>query len=399
MLSSENMKIAIVSPGLLPIPATRGGAVETLVDIFVDEFQKININDTIDIFSVSPDIEDQTVKKDNNVSYYTMKFKDYGNIFYGKVGEKIYDRLRYLPFLNFIKKHFKKENYDIVIIENRPEFVSHIRKFTKGKIFLHLHNDAYANNSHRYQNVVNECEGIIVVSKYIKSNILKVYGMQEDKVSVIHNGIDIERFSKNKYRNLYNQIREKYKIPQNAFVLCFAGRIQQEKGVLELVQAFKKVSKDKNMYLLIIGSSWFGKNNTNAYVQTVINEANDCKNKIIFTGYISNEEVAQIESIADIAVLPSMWDDPLPLVVIEAMASGLPVITTNLGGIPEMCTTQTGIIVDVDEKIVDNIASAIRSLFCDEKLRVSMANSGQIHVEKYFSKSRYFKDFYELIKK
>ncbi len=94
---------------------------------------------------------------------------------------------------------------------------------------------------------------------------------------------------------------------------------------------------------------------------------------------------------ADIAVVPSMWEEPFGLTVIEAMAAGLPLITTYSGGIPEICN---GVAILVDRKhIVDNLARAILDLYEHPEKRQQMA-AASLERSKMFDKETYAKNFF-----
>ena len=94
---------------------------------------------------------------------------------------------------------------------------------------------------------------------------------------------------------------------------------------------------------------------------------------------------------ADIAVVPSLWEEPFGLTVIEAMAAGLPLITTRSGGIPEICE---GVATIVErEHIVDNLAKAILDLYNHPEKRKQMS-TGSIERSKLFDKETYAKNFF-----
>src|SRR5690606_37421249 len=145
---------------------------------------------------------------------------------------------------------------------------------------------------------------------------------------------------------------------------------KQEKGILELIRAFNLIApKYENIVLLIIGSSWFGETNEkDKYVKKVKDESEANKDRIIFTGYIDNSKVAIYESIADLVAIHSLWDDPFPLVILEAEALGVPLLTTNSGGIPEMCGPDEGYVINKNGPVIDDIANGIVSCYQNVKL-------------------------------
>jgi glycosyltransferase involved in cell wall biosynthesis len=97
---------------------------------------------------------------------------------------------------------------------------------------------------------------------------------------------------------------------------------------------------------------------------------------------------------ADIAVIPSMWEEPFGLTVVEAMAAGLPLITTRSGGIPEICEG-VATIVERDD-IVNNLAQAILDLYEHPEKRKQMA-AASLERAKLFDKETYAKNFFEAL--
>ena len=111
----------------------------------------------------------------------------------------------------------------------------------------------------------------------------------------------------------------------------------------------------------------------------------------MFTGFINYDQVPSYLKMADIAVVPSMWEEPFGLTVVEAMASGLPLITTRSGGIPEICE---GVATIVDrENIVENLANAILDLYKHPEKRAAMAKAS-LERSKLFDKETYAKNFF-----
>ena len=101
-------------------------------------------------------------------------------------------------------------------------------------------------------------------------------------------------------------------------------------------------------------------------------------------------------SIADVAVIPSIWDDPFPTTVLEAQAMGLPIITTKRGGIPEEVTKENAILLETDEHFVDNLANAILDLYQHPEKREAMAKAS-LERSKLFDKETYAKNFFAAI--
>ena len=86
------------------------------------------------------------------------------------------------------------------------------------------------------------------------------------------------------------------------------------------------------------------------------------RDRVVFTGYVDYSIISQYYSIADVMVMPSIWDDPAPITILEAMACGKALITTDSGGIPEYVGNDNCIIVKRNNKIVDKIAENLDKL-------------------------------------
>lgn len=385
------MKVVIIAPGLLPVPAIRGGAVEQLIDTYIDENKHDKESDELVVFSVSNEIEKTKIWEEDNVQYIQIPYYKKSKFLEGKYGGKVYAHIQYNQYLKVIKNYLEKNEYDCIVIENRPQFVKEINKVSKAPIYLHLHNEEFSNNYKRYKDVPEKVDTIIVVSDYIKNRIHEKYKC--NNVKVLHNGIKINRFKKESNDLLRKEKRRQYSISEDSFVILFTGRFTKEKGVLELVKAFSKLNYKSNLELVVIGSGWFGENNTSPYIEEVKREAKKCENRIIFTGYLDNQQVAEVESVVDLAVIPSLWNDPLPLVVIEAMASEIPVITTKSGGIPEMCDDTCGVLLKRDNEIVDNIALEIASFEENKDKRIKYGKKARDKAINEFTTKHYYDQF------
>ena len=175
----------------------------------------------------------------------------------------------------------------------------------------------------------------------------------------------------------------------------YTGRIAKEKGVKELIEAISRCT-DTNIALLVIGSSSFGLKKSSPFEKEIQRMCEKTNRKIIFTGYVHNSNLYKYHEISSVAVVPSVWDEPAGLVVLEAMASGKPLIVTRSGGIPEYTNNKAAIIIENNENIVENLASSITYLKNNPSTMREMGQYGEEHA-KNFSPSRYFNDFTKII--
>ena len=157
------------------------------------------------------------------------------------------------------------------------------------------------------------------------------------------------------------------------------------------------LSRYPNIKLLIIGSSFFGNEvNEDNFIKQLRIKAEPLKNRVIFTGFIPYTQMPNYLKMADVAVIPSVWDDPFPTTVLEAQAMGLPIITTRRGGIPEEVTEDNAILLTTDEHFVDNLASAILDLYEHPEKRKAMSKAS-LEQSKLFDKERYARDFFNAL--
>ena len=363
------MKVAIITAGVLPVPPIKGGAVENLVYTFINENEKSKNPIEIEVYSIEAKNNNIYTTNQSHCKYIFQKFE-------GKIGhlkfkiinnkliKKLMSKLKYYPYLKFICKSLKKKEYDYIIIENRPQYVIPIKKINKSKILLHMHNDHMIDNKKKNIRVANLCERIIVVSDYIKNQLLNNLGIDENKIITLHNGIDSIKFNKENFINK-EKLKSDLGIESNEFVLLFTGRLIKEKGIAEVLSAVKKLKGEINFKLIVVGSSWYGSNIKNDFIEELERISKDIEDKIIFTGYIDYSEVPQIYSLANVIILPSIWDDPFPLVVLEAMSMGVPVITTISGGIPEMFAGEDGVLLSRSNRLTEDIFEAVKELYND----------------------------------
>ena len=178
------------------------------------------------------------------------------------------------------------------------------------------------------------------------------------------------------------------------FVMIYSGRINKEKGVSELIDAMLLLKDYPKIKLMIIGGSFFGNtNHEDEFICSLKEKSKKIENKIVFTGFIPYNRMPDYLQIAEIAVLPSIWDDPFPTTELEAQAMGLPIITTVRGGIPEEVSERNAILLETDEHFVDNLAAAILDLYEHPEKREKMSLAG-LERAKLFDKDTFAKNFF-----
>ncbi len=390
------MKIAILTSGILPVPAVRGGAVENLTDFYLEYNDKHHLHD-ITIYSVYDEAVLNHPALQSQVNHYhyikmrSLSAKIHRYIFRYLHFHDSYYHYTVEFFLHESIKHICRQHYDIVILENRPAYALKLKVVTDAKIVYHLHNEKLSVEISRYQDIYNTASRILTVSDYIKSRVCTI-NPNDTKTTTVYNGINLSAFSHRS--NIHRQDKG---LSDNDFVIVYSGRVNKEKGIMELIDAVIQLKEYTNIKLLVIGSSFFGNVETDdAFVTSLKAKAAQLKERIIFTGFIPYSEMPSYLQMADLAIIPSQWDDPFPTTVLEAQAMGLPIISTCRGGIPEEVTKSTAILLQTDEHFVDNLASAILELYQHPEKQKAMSQAALEH-SKYFSKERYAKDFFNVL--
>ena len=184
---------------------------------------------------------------------------------------------------------------------------------------------------------LKEADKIIAVSNATKNYVLSL-GAKPEKVKVLRNGVDLVRFRP--LAGKREEMRRKLGISQNSIVVLTVRRLVYKNGIDTLIESANiAVKKNPKIVFLVVG-----KGPDLNKVQMKINQLG-IENNFRPTGFVKDEDLPLYYNAADFFVLPSKSGEGLPLVALEAMACGLPVIATNVGGISEILMEDYGKIV------------------------------------------------------
>lgn len=385
-------RIAIIGPINYPIPAIKGGAIETLATAIIDQ-NEIKQDIDITVYTVYDECLCEDTYKYSRIIQIKETFKE-------KCIMNIYKALRRLslgklPYRNnymmSINKLTKNESFDVVIFETSNYEICQYQKSNNEKVYFHIHADYLTNKSYGMRAITRLCDGYITVSNFIRSQLTQIDGIAAEKVSVLKNAIEVEDSNLQMSKELIIPTRKKLEINEDEKVFIYCSRLSPEKGCLELIKAFKKF---QGGVLLIVGGDSFSSNARTNYVNTLYKEAEDTDKKIIFTGYVPHAEVPLYMKLADIAIVPSICNEAASLTMLEFRNAGLPTIATRKGGIPEYCSDETTFFVDYDENFVNRLASAMDKLLHDEELFERLKKNSRVDIEQY-GYGRYYESFLE----
>jgi glycosyltransferase involved in cell wall biosynthesis len=259
------------------------------------------------------------------------------------------------PHLNFIS--LSKKTKHILTIHDlsfllTPEFFS-IRKNIWHKVL-------------NAKKMIASADVVVAISENTKRDIVRLTGIDENKIKVIYDGIGDDFYP---FRNSPDAetaarliaIKNKYNLPDK-FIL-YLGTIEPRKNIASLISAFEQLADKPEMrefQLLIVGySGW-----KNKEVYQAINSSKH-KDRIKLIGYIENSEKIYYYNLCTIFCYPSLYEG-FGLPVLEAMACGAPVVTSNLSSMPEVAGDSAILIDPMDE---NSIKQGIMALAGDDKLR------------------------------
>jgi len=179
---------------------------------------------------------------------------------------------------------------------------------------------------------------VICCTRYMANEIQAYFATPADKIDIIPNGVDPSQFDALNGLDL-SAFRARYALPAEKIVF-YVGRIVAEKGVDVLIQAVPRVLEGFPQAKFVIA----GQGPELGRLQAMA-EAMGVGHKVLFTGYISDDERNRLFKVADCAVFPSLYE-PFGIVALEAMAAGVPVVVSEVGGLAEVVQhAETGITI------------------------------------------------------
>lgn len=216
-----------------------------------------------------------------------------------------------------------------------------------------------------YQKMIHETESwltyeawrVICCSDYMISHVKWAFGLPEDKLIMIPNGVNAEEIEKAKNTDL-SKFRRKFASPEEKIVL-FVGRLVYEKGAHVLINAVPKVLKKVNAKFVIVGNGYMKEPLSN------IVRSMGLAHKVVFTGFVDDETLRSLQACADVSVVPSLYE-PFGIVAIEAMAARSPVVVSDTGGLSEIVEhDKTGVKVYMNNP--DSLAWGINRVLLNEE--------------------------------
>lgn len=381
--------------GVMPVPAVCGGAIETLITSIVKKYSKED-GFRLTIFSVYHKEAVEAAKKYPDVRFVWT----HTNTFWNLSKHAVFLAVRELTgkTIRVLQRHYNEiapviqnEKFDLLIVEGGDEkaVIDIAKGYTREQLVFHAHIHFIPK-----EEVVKGYGHMIGVSEFVVREYEKACKIPVD-THVLRNAIDLDKFNKTISEEERKKLRKKLGLQEDDFVVLYVGRLLQVKGILELMRAVLSIN-DKHVKLLVVGSANFGKWAFSSYERKVKRIFEQNKNRIIFTGYVDNSEVYQYAAVADVQCVPSLCEEAAGLVVIEAMAEGLPLIVTKSGGVIEYVDKSIAMIIDKDS-IVNKLKSAICYMKEHPEIRQQIAEESR-KKSKLYDEKLYYKNFVKMIR-
>ncbi len=264
----------------------------------------------------------------------------------------------------------REGRYDVIEVQNRPYMIARLRKeLPRARIALHLHNDPLTMDGSRSlaerRRLLRETDAVYCVSRFIRAQFLQGIDDPEGKAMVVYNGVAANPPTGAKTK-----------------IVAFAGRVIAIKGVVELVRAFAEAAPDMADWRLVIAGDDPG---GLLAAPDIAGIASALGPRLELRGQVSHAEALALFASAEIAVVPSLWQDPCPRSAIEALASGCALIATREGGLAEIAEGAGEI---VDPRDSHAFAAALRKLALDEGLRRAWQDKGRARAAETFEIAR-----------
>ena len=315
-------------------------------------------------------------------------------------------------FINFMNRHNVKEqiNYDVKIKQNKfipykvydiltqklkishnfllgtKSDIYHFFNFTipkniKGKVIITIYDTVFFSAPEtmgdmkaisEYKYAAERSDLIITISESAKSDIIKHFNVDEKKIQIVTPGIDLQKYSYNYTDIELENVRKKYDLPQN--YILYLGTIEPRKNIERIVKAFKNYKKEvkDDLKLVIVGNKGWKYDNIMKLIESMGTD-------IIITGYIDEEDKIPIYKLAQFFAFPSLYEG-FGMPVLEAMAAGVPVVTSNVSSLPEVAGDAA---ILVDPLSEDEIFEAYKKIRSDSNYREEMIQKGYEQAKKY----------------
>lgn len=250
-------------------------------------------------------------------------------------------------------------------------------------LVCHLHLQPPPKRSRQEAFALRRSRGLIAVSQFTAERWSESLGLTSDRFAVVPNGVDLTRFAPAD-DVARARVRASLGLPADRFLILYAGRVDPEKGIEPALEAMGHLAPGE-FHLAIAGDAnpgSFGGDRSRAEAYAAGLRANHSGGAVTWLGRL--KDVSALLAAADAVVLPSMVPDSMPLIVLEALASGTPIVASAVGGIPDILTgpLAANLIPTVEPALVAKRLQEIRDW---RTTNPELGSLGREHVERHYA--------------
>lgn len=228
--------------------------------------------------------------------------------------------------------------------------------------------------------LLREAKTSIAISKAVRNAFISFFGKLPLKV--MYYGIDSQKFQPLKIPSLLRQ----YNLTNSDKIILFFGRLIKERAVLEFLPHFSTLTKQIDCKLVIVGLG-----PKISEIKSKVTELS-LEGKVIFTGILRNQRLVNIINLAHVVILPILFPEPYPLVILEAMACGKAIVSFDLGGVKEsLDDMKTGLLIPPNDWT--HFTNKVHQLLRNEELRKSIGLAARRKVERNSNWSKFMDEF------
>lgn len=398
MKAAARPTAALIGPELFPIPPIRGGAAEQFIEQTARCLTRYR---PVVIGAGDPELPEYETR--GQVEYFRVGLTGWRRWLYKRHRQVFpyYDRR--------VAEIIRRVQPALVHVHNRPLLALFLKqRLPRYPVILHMHNlyNILGKRERPEPGTRIPVEAFAACSRFVLEREKDRLGAGAASHWVVYNGVDPAAFLPNwEHPDKIRELRRRYDLTDEPTVL-FVGKIRQSKGVGLLLQAMEQVwRRQPRAVLILVGGTEFGRGRIDRrtpFLQELQNGLQRASGRVILTGFIPPSEVAQAYRLGDICVAPSQIDEGLPLVVLEASASGLPIISTKMGGIPEFVKDGSNGLLLENKADAGELAAKIVRLLENEAFRRKLGEQGRALVLERFSwqaVARYQEELYDTMLK
>ncbi|UUZ90329.1 glycosyltransferase family 4 protein [Paenibacillus sp. P25] len=288
-------------------------------------------------------------------------------------------------YLKSVLKRVRNESYDLIQIDNRPQFVGPIKRlFPQTPVSLFLHSLTFVSSPlisrKRAVACLSKADLIVANSGSLKEELARRFPAVADKLSVVWLGVDSSRFQPPDAK-VRSRERKRFRLG-SSFTVLYVGRIIPQKGIPVLMRAVRMAERKAKRPIRSLIAGGGPKAEYRAYLQ---NLAGKLKLRTRFLGRVPHHRIHRIYRAADCFACPSQGHEAFGLVNVEAMASGIPVIAADNGGIKEIIQDgKSGLLVKKYRSPQGYARHILRLMESPEKAR-TLGEDGRSSVLERFS--------------